>query len=349
MPIPSAESQLQFLKDVQALLEDGQFAATYKFALLIALADISVESGVDDDRPLPVPLTAIAVKFVEYYWQQSVPFAGAAASEILRQNAGQQAAVIRLLAAQRLAGFDSLPKLRSDARAWAETQNSVAQIVRVMPLYRLQVVAGTLRPFLYPHEIEGGAITLNPGVAHHLRRFHPLVTGLARNRWIATIRRIPANLYAVGQAQDLEVFLFGSAREPTRRYLEPLLDLQHGRCLYCRESLRPAAAHVDHFVPWVLHRCDAVSNLVAAHDHCNLAKKDLLAAEQHVEHWVMRNDEASRAVWSSLLQPIDPAWATVGRVARWAYDRAFDLGALTWVREREMQQLSERYRGLLPA
>jgi hypothetical protein len=95
VPIPSAESQLQFLNDVQALLEDGQFTATYKFALLIALADLSVESGVDDDRPLPVPLTGVAAKFVEYYWQQSAPFAGAGANEILLQNRGQQAAVVR--------------------------------------------------------------------------------------------------------------------------------------------------------------------------------------------------------------------------------------------------------------
>ena len=34
MAIPSANSQLEFLQNVQAVLEDGQFVATYKFALL---------------------------------------------------------------------------------------------------------------------------------------------------------------------------------------------------------------------------------------------------------------------------------------------------------------------------
>ena len=39
MGIPSADDQVRFLRDVQALLEDGQFVATYKYALLIALAE----------------------------------------------------------------------------------------------------------------------------------------------------------------------------------------------------------------------------------------------------------------------------------------------------------------------
>ena len=63
MGVPSAEEQVRFLRDVQALLEDGQFTATYKFALLISLADLAVESGVADDRPLELPLRAIAENF----------------------------------------------------------------------------------------------------------------------------------------------------------------------------------------------------------------------------------------------------------------------------------------------
>jgi len=37
--------QVQFLLRVQRLLNEGLFTATYKYALLLALADIAVESG----------------------------------------------------------------------------------------------------------------------------------------------------------------------------------------------------------------------------------------------------------------------------------------------------------------
>jgi hypothetical protein len=39
MPTPDPERQVQFLFNVQRLISDGSFVATYKFALLLALAD----------------------------------------------------------------------------------------------------------------------------------------------------------------------------------------------------------------------------------------------------------------------------------------------------------------------
>ncbi len=43
MTTPSAEDQIQFLNHLQRLLSEGGFTASYKFALLLALADLSVE------------------------------------------------------------------------------------------------------------------------------------------------------------------------------------------------------------------------------------------------------------------------------------------------------------------
>ena len=46
------EFQLAFLNKIQRLFAEGDFTASYKYALLIAIADIAVESGRDDDQPL---------------------------------------------------------------------------------------------------------------------------------------------------------------------------------------------------------------------------------------------------------------------------------------------------------
>lgn len=91
MGIPSADDQIRFLRDVQALLEDGQFVATYKFALLTALADLAVESGVTDDQRVALPVRSIAEKFIEYYWQQSAPFMGGDVAQVLKQNSKRPA------------------------------------------------------------------------------------------------------------------------------------------------------------------------------------------------------------------------------------------------------------------
>jgi hypothetical protein len=90
---PTAEEHLAFLVKLQRLLSEGDFTATYKFALLMALADIAVERGHDDVRPLEIPMRDIAEKFVDYYWQQTMPYKSAglghdnknASSSVLRQ------------------------------------------------------------------------------------------------------------------------------------------------------------------------------------------------------------------------------------------------------------------------
>jgi 5-methylcytosine-specific restriction endonuclease McrA len=351
--IPSAESQLAFLQNIQAVLEDGQFTATYKFALLIALADLAVEAGAVDDAPCRIPLVAVAGKFVEYYWQQSAPFSGAPGAEILLQNTFRQASVVNLLASARLPsaarpqGIATLAQLRADPARWAATIARVVHVIRVQPLHRLQVVAGHTRIFLYPHDGDPQAVELLQGVAYHLRRFHPLVTGLARDRWMGRVRSIPANQYAIGQAQDLERFLFGAERQPIGRYLPRLIDRQSGLCLYCGGALHSGNAHVDHFIPWSLHRFDALPNLVAAHGHCNLAKRDMLAAERHLERWVDRNARLDSANYGDAIVASAAGCETAAKIATWAYGRAFDIGAAAWVRGRQTEPLSGRFRSVL--
>lgn len=349
MAVPTATSQLEFLQNVQAVLEDGQFVATYKFALLVSLADLAVESGVTDDAPCPILLSDIAGKFVEYYWQQVAPFAGARHVDVLAQNNGRQASVVSLLAAERQRA-NTLAQLRANEKRWHSIVARIARTVREMPLYRLQIVAGQLRPFMYEHDDHATRIVLKPGVAYHLRRFHPLVTGLARDRWMSQLRRIPANLYAIGQTQDLESFLFGADRSPIARHLPVLREHQRGFCLYCGGRLNEGDAQVDHFVPWSLHRFDALPNLVAAHAHCNRDKRDLLAAESHLERWVERNDLLGRKAsadsdFAAGATNHDPCPAH--RIAAWAYGRAFDIRAAVWIKGRQTETLSGAFRSML--
>jgi len=346
-PLPTAQAQLDFLRNIQAVLEDGQFVATYKFALLTALADLAVEMGADDGAPCRLALADIAGKFVAYYWQQAAPFAGAGDAGVLRQSTGQQAAVLNLLAGERSIGLGTVAQLRASPSRWQSVLTRIARIIREQPLYRLQVVAGEARIFLYPHDEHAEAITLLPGVAYQLRRFHPLVTGLARARWMSLIRGIPANHNMVGQAHDLERFLFGNERQPITHHLPMLTDQQRGLCLYCGARLRAGDTHVDHFIPWSLHRFDAVPNLVAAHGQCNLAKRDMLAAERHLERWVERNAAAFREPPPGAAELAATAGDAALRIARWAYQRNDDNGAAVWLQGRQTERLSGRYRRML--
>lgn len=88
-----AEDGIQFLRQFQQLLAEGGFVATYKFALLQALADLSVEHAVAPDGSLDLPVECIAGKFIEFYWNQARPFR----ETVLLQNTKGQAEVVTLV------------------------------------------------------------------------------------------------------------------------------------------------------------------------------------------------------------------------------------------------------------
>lgn len=331
---PSEARQLEFLSSVQRLLDEGQFTATYKFALLAALVDIAVERGRDDDERLPVPLLAIGEKFVEFFWNHTRPYRGV---EPLYQNKGRNIALLSLLTHAQAGGATTLAAVRKSA-GWPRLLEQAARQVKSMPLFKLQTLRGGVKHcFLYDESLQEGAICLLPGVGFCLRRFASFVRSLARSGWLREVRGNARNAYAIGETDSLEEFLFGTERVALGAAREILLPMQAGRCFYCGARIG-TAAHVDHFVPFALYPGSLAHNLVVAHAECNTDKSDLLADLPYLDRWRERNlrfgDElgavmAERGVTGSLQ-------AAEG-VARWAYGRARAAGALLWVGRREVR------------
>lgn len=69
-PEPDAVAQLAFLQHLQRLFQEGDFSAAYKYALLLALAELAVECDCAEGAPLKIPIARIADKFAEFYWLQ---------------------------------------------------------------------------------------------------------------------------------------------------------------------------------------------------------------------------------------------------------------------------------------
>jgi hypothetical protein len=70
--------------------------------------------------------------------------------------------------AQARGRFGSLARAKSD-RSWRGFAGGIAQIVKQMPLWKLQTLRRRNVPFLYEKR-SGPRITLLPGVAFNLRR-----------------------------------------------------------------------------------------------------------------------------------------------------------------------------------
>jgi hypothetical protein len=245
---PTSDEQIRFLANVQRLLDEGSFVASYKFALLVALADLSVEHGDDFGGPLTLSTEDIAAKFIDYYWRQTVPYPSPHDARVLQQNTGKQAAILNLIRAARATHGDSLVSLTRNHSAWPQLVRQVAGIVRIMPLWKLQTIGQVRVDFLYENIGDGRVIELRLGVAYCLRKFHALVSDQVRGAWLRYVRR--QNLGVLGETADLNEFLFGSERNNLAVVRPILMDIQHGRCFYCKSPITGTAAHVDHFIAW---------------------------------------------------------------------------------------------------
>lgn len=221
-------------------------------------------------------------------------------------------------------------------------------MVREQPAKYLQNVGGRAVPFLYEIGPERGELTLLPGVAYCLRRFQGLVHQLSRAGWVRHVRENTRNRVIVGEAGDLEAFMFGHQRASLEPAREVLLDLQSGKCFYCRRDIREQSA-VDHFVPWSRYPHDLAHNMVLAHGTCNGSKSDMLAARRHLECWLERNegqkgmDLGKELTARGLIADADRSRT----VARWAYGQGHSAGAQAWIKRDESEPIDAGFLAIL--
>lgn len=337
----SPEKQIEFLSNLQRLLAEGSFVSTYKYALLLSLADLCVELGRDDDVPMEIPTRRIGEKFAEYYWRQCAPYlpAGGEDAGLLKQNTGEPPMIIKLLQSHRQAYEDSLAKLRHDEKTWNRTVTQIAAQVRKMPLWKLQTVGSQQLDFLYDRS--GGSdtsITLKPGMGFCFRKHYPLVVDLVKGAWAQYVRRYNASRLA--EKTDLYEFLFGSEHANLAVVRPILRHFQEGACFYCQQPVMKEAGHVDHFIPWSRYPVDLGHNFVLAHAACNEQKSDRLPAAQHLDAWVKHNqrvgrDKAIEFQRRGVFQDL----ATSARVMDWAYRQTNEFHGLTWLRAKTLEPL----------
>ncbi len=306
--MPAAEPErgaVGFAERLIALLDEGTFTATYKFALLLAILDSRLEGTTATGAPPQSLATAdLARRVTELYWPQTNLYVGLAGAALLRQNSSGRAEIVTAIRAFRERHAPDPSSPLPEARAGAPLQfarllDTVEWKLIEMPLPRLQVMGGVHDPFIYQIGWAKGITRSEvraPGfdahihfvgrAAEYLVQLSGLMRPLIEIKWTNRILRF--NRQMVSDA-GLPEFLFGVERVSLAAVRPVLRDMQSGRCFYCGSKLR-AAADVDHFVPWARWPDNGLENLVAAHPGCNASKRDFLAATRHLEAWLARFD-----------------------------------------------------------
>ena len=333
------QQQLDFIAYIQRMLAEGDFSATYKFALLHAIADVCVEHPLQQpDSELVITLDELVDKLILLYWHHAVPFAADSNGDaaLLKQNAGRQSKVISVLYECQQNNIRNIRQLKL-SQYWPAIYRATLATLKDGPLWRLQILSKQAECFLYPHSNSSKFIKLNPGIAYSFRRFYDLVVYLAKNSWLQKIQSIKDNQKLLGAQSQLHEFLFGADRNALNKARPVLIEIQRGLCFYCHKPLKDQnSADVDHFIPFARYSTDLGHNFVAAHSACNNSKRDYLAAPRHRDNWQEQNLVMHSAVLSSELAAYFYCDAEKSRaVSDWAYGVAQANGAKLWLSKDE--------------
>jgi len=338
--VPSSDFQLSFLSKIQRIFNEGEFAATYKFALILGIADLCIDKTADCNESVFISFQELGGKFIAYYWQQSQPFARTGGEEqVLLQNHGRQAAIVSSIRAFREKYPRETINTAQHNRAFSGLLASVIRTIKEQPVKFIQNLAGGRDPFIFEEHKDG--LLLRDGVAFCLRRFHPLVTQMARAQWVNHIRGIALNTRILGPSDDLESFLFSASRQALGLLREGLMDLR-SKCFYCDGSL-VRGGDIDHFIPFYLYPRDMVPNFVLAHASCNRSKSNKLASGEHLERW-LDFSEQHRVDLAQISQIAGIRFEERGSlsVALWAYQNASSAGDVAWQEKQNFVQVLER-------
>ncbi len=292
---------------VLAVLDQGSFSATYKYALFMAILDLTIEKTTAGGPPTSITTRELAEEIVELYWPHASPYEPV--GRVLRQGGGHvdhQAEIVGAIARFRQEVAGAPEELHFRARlarpaAYERLVRFVEWKLIEMPIPRLQVMGRDEDRFLYEYSWDqsikrapvsayqagtpgafDNRLLLRPGVAENLVRLNGVLRPILQREWAVMV----ASMNGLPEA-TLETFLFGAERIPLDPVRQPLRELQSNRCFYCEGRIE-GACEVDHFIPWARYPDNGLDNLVAAHGRCNSNKRDFLAAADHLERWRQR-------------------------------------------------------------
>ncbi|MBL1386682.1 MAG: HNH endonuclease [Colwellia sp.] len=335
--IGAMQQQLDFIAYIQRMLVEGDFSATYKFALLHAIADVCVEQPLlSEQSELVIELPTLADKLITLYWHHAMPFSSEHTGEsaLLKQNTGAQSKVISVLFECQQNNIRNFRQLKQSP-FYKPTFNAAMATLKTGPLWRLQILAKQEECFLYPHTNSTQFITLNAGIASCFRRFYDLVVYLAKNAWLQKIQSIKHNQALIGPQSQLQEFLFGVDRNALTKAKPVLVELQSNICFYCQKPMKNDV-EVDHFIPFARYANDLGHNFVAAHRACNNNKRDFLAAQQHRERWQNQNLVVNGQIISNELSAYFHCDADKSlAVSNWAYQVAQANSAKLWIANKD--------------
>ncbi len=345
--IPSAEIQIEFLKQIQYLIENSTFQATYKYALLIAITDITIECGEDSCDELAIDRRTLGERFAELYWPQIATFSsglnGCTPGILFHSDAKDHVKIVKdLITLQKKIKSNDI-NLAKKSIYWKSTITSISNTIWNQPVKYLQNINNQ---FLYEYPTSKSSLILKKNITYCFRRFSDYIIQYAKSGWADHIQKTKKNQSIIGIKDDLESFLFGNTRNNLNNVRPVLMSYQSGKCFYCNKNLN-ANSDVDHYIPWKKYPRNLAENFVLSCPNCNRSKSDLLAGSNHLEKWLSDVIDNSQRILDVSNVGFISDKKCILMVSRWAYQNAFEASSNTWIKPNHFEPTTINHINLL--
>lgn len=293
---------LAFAEKLLSLLDTGSFTTSYKYALLLAIFDVTLErTGFDGRPPRTLSGRELGRRVFELYWPQARPYSERG---VLRQSGNRGDLVGKIASLRRALNLPEHASIEDARRADADSVNALErEVVGTVMRYPIPLLQkfgsgqrAVLDPFIYEVAWDASLtvaranrddfddrLRLLPGAGHHLTAIVGMARPVVEREWLRYVAdRNPGSV----EEWQLERHLFGGQRRAPGRLAGPLRELQGGVCFYCGEG--STRWEIDHFLPWARWPDDRLDNLVLAHRRCNNDKRAALAGLGHLRRWSQR-------------------------------------------------------------
>jgi len=262
------------VRDVIALMKHASKSASYKPALLKAIAAIARRQ-----LRTQISLLEIGTEFTRMYWNQTVVYH-------LRQNTtfSKKSEAVRLVEAEAARGERDLGRLPHERRR--RLDEAMADLLQINVLKAFHVSKPPEMPNIFGWRKPEQHITLQPEIAALVKNGAAALDLIGNYFWAEflekTNRLVPRIIQKVAS---------NAAKRTSLTKYVGILRARSDACFYCERRLDGTVnVHVDHVIPWSFLFEDPLWDLVLACESCNTKKSDSLPVESLVMKLIERNE-----------------------------------------------------------
>lgn len=284
-----------FYKVFKRIIRECSYDNTYKMAWAKALVEIAIEKQYNNDIVI-IQLEEIALKYIKYYWNQTIFFDLIQGSNlvkipiILQYVKGLIEKYYNFTKRRKPERFEKIEEiLKNDlSQEYQTCIKKVSFALKEDVSWRFTYIAGKNYSEIYEYTKGKNQIKILGKNLKILKENCDDLFDFINYKWgfiLETFNSAPRINRKVKIIDEQEIRR--SSLSKFKKFLD--LENQERKCFICGNIIENSQLSIDHVIPWSYLYSDDLWNLVYVHKSCNASKSNVIPQPKDIERLKLRN------------------------------------------------------------